>query len=147
FLKAHPEVRHSYTRRKSPDPDGPIISVTWYEAAQYCRWLSEQEGVKPEQMCYSSVEEIERCKDGRAPLPLPADYLSRTGYRLPTEAEYEYACRAEAETSRFYGAAEERLANYAWYSHNSQNRTWPVGQKKPNDFGLFDGLGNVWQWC
>jgi serine/threonine protein kinase/formylglycine-generating enzyme required for sulfatase activity len=147
FLKVHPEVGHSYNRRYSPDPDGPIIMETWYEAAQYCRWLSEQEEVPEDHMCYPPVEVIEKSKDARTPLRLPADYLSRTGYRLPTEAEWEYACRAGAHTSRFYGGDEGLLARYAWCIHNSQDRTWPVGQKRPNDCGLFDMHGNVWTWC
>jgi formylglycine-generating enzyme required for sulfatase activity/serine/threonine protein kinase len=147
FLRAHPEVEHYYTKRYSPDPGGPIIGVTWYEAAQYCRWLSEQEGVPEDQMCYPPVEVIEKSKDGTTSLKLPADYLSRTGYRLPTEAEWEYACRADTRTSRSYGGGDDLLPRYAWYLANSQDRTWPVGQKRPNDFGLFDMHGNVWNWC
>jgi formylglycine-generating enzyme required for sulfatase activity len=146
FLRAHPEVEHSYTKKYSPDTDGPIIGVTWYEAAQYCRWLSEQEGVAEDQMCYPPVEVIEKSKHDTTPLKLPTDYLHRTGYRLPTEAEWEYACRAGTRTSRSYGSSEDLLPRYAWYIHNSQGRTWPVGQKRPNDFGLFDMHGNVWQW-
>jgi formylglycine-generating enzyme required for sulfatase activity len=143
FGKAHPAVK-----QHSPDPDGPIVIVTWYDAAQYCRWLSEQEGIPEEEMCYPSIEEIEKSKDGVTPLRLPADYLSRKGYRLPTEAEWEYACRAEATTPRFYGGgSEDLLAVYAWYNKNSQDRAWPVGQKRPNDFGLFDMHGNAWDWC
>ena len=146
FLKAHPEVKHFYTERYSPEADGPITAVTWYEAAQYCRWLSEQEGVKDDQMCYPSVGEIEKCKDGKA-LKLPSNYLSRTGYRLPSEAEWEYGCRAGAVSSRFYGSSVEMLGQYGWYQQNAQDRTWPVGQKKPNGFGLFDMHGNTWDWC
>jgi serine/threonine protein kinase/formylglycine-generating enzyme required for sulfatase activity len=147
FLRAHPEVRHYYTHKWSPDPNGPIITVTWYQAAQYCRWLSEQEGIPEDQMCYPPVEEIETCQKGGRPLKLPADFLARTGYRLPTEAEWEYACRAQSRTARYYGSGVELLGRYAWYLQNALDRTWPVGQKRPNDFGFFDLHGNVWNWC
>jgi formylglycine-generating enzyme required for sulfatase activity len=66
---------------------------------------------------------------------------------LPTEAEIEYATRAGALTSRFYGETEELLHKYAWYTKNSQGKTWPVGGLKPNDLGLFDMQGNVYTWC
>jgi formylglycine-generating enzyme required for sulfatase activity len=147
FLKANPDVKHSYTRRFSPDLDGPVISVTWYEAAQYCRWLSEQEGFEESDMVYPSVEEIEKCKDGKTALKMPANYLKRKGYRMPTEAEWEHACRAGAVSSRFYGSSIHMLGHYAWYQENVHDRTWPVGQKKPNGFGLFDMHGNTWDWC
>jgi formylglycine-generating enzyme required for sulfatase activity len=141
FLRERPDVRHNYMKQYSPEADTPIVGVTWYEAAQYCNWLSEKEGIPEEEWCYPRHADI---KEGMTSFP---DYLKRKGYRLPAEAEWEYACRAEAGTSHYYGGGEELLRRYAWYQHNAGNRTWPVGQKRPNDLGLFDMHGNVWQWC
>src|SRR5262249_23739273 len=123
-----------------PKADGPILAVNWFQAAQYCNWLSEKEGLPESEWCYPKHKAI---KDG---MRLPADFLKRKGYRLPTEAEWEYACRAGARTSHSYGRSVELLPRYAWFLDNSQDQAWPVGQKRPNDLGLFDMHGNVWNW-
>jgi formylglycine-generating enzyme required for sulfatase activity len=139
FLRFLPKFRYSEMRR-FPDPSCPMGGVLWYEAAAYCNWLSKQEGIPEDQWCYemNPQGEVVRLKE---------KYLSLTGYRLPMEAEWEYACRAETVTSRFYGESEELLSQYGWYLLNSWERTWPVGSKKPNDLGLFDMHGHVLTWC
>lgn len=118
----------------------PLTSVTWFLAASYCNLLSKKESIPEDQWCYVT--------DAKGGVKLKANCLSLTGYRLPTEAEIEYAIRAGATTSRFYGETEELLDNYAWYFWNFDgNPLMPVGMKKPNDFGLFDALGNCFTWC
>jgi formylglycine-generating enzyme required for sulfatase activity len=123
FLRFLPKFGHNMLGRY-PEPSCPIGGVTWFEAAAYCNWLSEEERIPEKQWCY----EIK----GKE-ITLKANYLSLSGYRLPTEAEMEYATRAGALTARYYGETEELLSRYAWYEKNSQERTWPVGSKKPND--------------
>jgi eukaryotic-like serine/threonine-protein kinase len=119
--------------------DLPVVATSWHQAAAYCNWLSKEEGIDKDQWCYE-------IKDGQV-TRLKSNYLSLTGYRLPTEAEMEYATRAGALTSRYYGETEELLRKYAWYWKYSQGKTWPVGSLKPNDLGLFDMQGNVYTWC
>jgi len=127
----------------SPDLDGPMIGVTWFGAAAYCNWLSKQEGLPRDQWCYLPNER--GVYD--VGMTIPADSLKRTGYRLPAEAEWEYACRAGTVTSRYHGLSKSLLDAYARYAANSNEHAWPSGSLLPNDLGLFDMLGNVAEWC
>ncbi|MES2388139.1 MAG: formylglycine-generating enzyme family protein [Bacteroidota bacterium] len=107
----------------------PVESVTWKEAVKFCNLLSEKEGLEA---CYIFEPGSE----------LISFNPSVCGYRLPTEAEWEYACKAGTSGIR-YGD----LGSIAWYKANSAGTTHDTGLKEPNPWGLYDMLGNVWEWC
>jgi formylglycine-generating enzyme required for sulfatase activity len=138
FLRFRPD--HKYSPRFAPSQECPANYVDWFSAIAYCNWLSQQEGIPESQWCYETNAAGE-------PIKLKEKFLSLTGYRLPTEAEWEFACRAGATAARFYGESLKLLDEYAWAYSNAQDTTWPVALRKPNDLGLFDVYGNVWQWC
>ena len=135
--------RRAISTGSAPIPKDRGSRPDWYTAAHYCNWLSEQEGLPKDQWCYLP-NEAGAYAEG---MSIPADVLERTGYRLPTEAEWEYACRAGAVTSRYYGHSIDLLDAYAWYQANSKEHAWTCGSLLPNDLGLFDMLGNVYEWC
>jgi formylglycine-generating enzyme required for sulfatase activity len=138
----HNGLPPSFVHQYSPDHDGPMIGFTWYIAAEYCNWLSEQEGLPKDQWCYLP-NEAGAYAEG---MTIPADVHRRTGYRLPTEAEWEFACRSGTVTSYYFGLSTELLGKYAWYQANSKDHAWSCGSLLPNDLGLFDMLGNEFEW-
>ncbi|QDV38848.1 formylglycine-generating enzyme family protein [Tautonia plasticadhaerens] len=142
FLRNHPELpehRDPSTLREAPTGDCPAAAVSWYDAARFCNWASQLEGLPEDQWCYP-----EPVGPG---MTLPDDHLDRLGYRLPTEAEWEYACRAGSAASRPFGGSDPRLEHYAWSITNADRQLHPVGSLKPNDLGVFDLLGNASEWC
>jgi acetoin utilization deacetylase AcuC-like enzyme/formylglycine-generating enzyme required for sulfatase activity len=111
-------------------PDRPVEQISWANAALYCNLRSRDEGLQP---CYD--EQTAKC-NSRA-----------NGYRLPTEAEWEYACRAGSDGAYWFGSDGRLLKEHAWYAENASKKTQPVAQKQPNAWGLFDVHGNVAEWC
>jgi len=111
--------------------DLPVESVSWLDAVKFCNKLSEREKRTP----FYRIDGTEVTLAGG------------NGYRLPTEAEWEYACRAKSTTLYPFGDDADKLGEHGWFEGNSESQTHPVGQKLPNAWGLYDTLGNVWEWC
>jgi sulfatase modifying factor 1 len=108
----------------------PVEQVRWSDAVKFCNARSCREGLQP---CYDL--QTWQCN------------FEANGYRLPTEAEWEYACRAGTATAYFFGDSPSLLGEYAWFDKNAGGHPQPVRHKRPNPWGLYDMCGNLWQWC
>jgi len=121
----------------------PVENVSWYEAILFCNALSAREGLAP----YYRLENyrLENGVETATDVQIPDS--TGHGYRLPTEAEWECACRAGNTARYFFGDDLSKLAQYAWFSENGGLMPHRVGERRPNDWGLFDMYGNVAEWC
>ena len=139
FLDANPGRPSIRWAEYSPDDRCPVTGANWYHAVEYCNWLSSVEGLEPVYVPNANG-------NYNIGMSFHDDCLNRSGYRLPTRAEWEYMARAGASTAWSFGDTPELLPNYGWFVENSGERSLPVGSLKPNDFGLFDTHGNVLEW-
>ncbi len=136
YMDKYPVTQEEYERVMGENPSrwkggrNPVEQVRWSDAVRYCNARSRLEGLQP---CYNL--ETWECD------------FDADGYRLPMEAEWEFACRAGTKTRYFFGDNPRKLKLYAWFKGNSGGRPRPVGRKLPNPWGLYDMYGNVWEWC
>jgi formylglycine-generating enzyme required for sulfatase activity len=110
----------------------PVSGVDWYDAVAYCSWLSEKAGLTP---CYSGGGKVTKCD------------FQADGYRLPTEAEWEFAARGGIQSHGYLYSGSNDPDEIGWHAGNSGGHAHPVGQKKPNELGIHDMSGNRWEWC
>jgi formylglycine-generating enzyme required for sulfatase activity len=115
----------------------PVINVSWLGAVKYCNWLSTRFG-------YDRVYELKIDSNGTTVEKINWD---ANGYRLPTEAEWEYVAKGGSKSQGFSFPGSNDPTKVAWFSENSDDKPHPVGTLKPNELGIYDLSGNAWEWC
>ncbi len=133
YDKYSEDIEKTYVNVNIPDRETfPVSAIDWYAAVEYCDWLSEKAGLTS---CYSGGGKATRC-----------DFLAN-GYRLPTEAEWEFAAQGGIQSQGFLYSGSNDPDEIGWHAGNSGGKSHPVGQKSPNELGIYDMSGNRWEWC
>ncbi len=125
----------SYFKYRTDNLRHPVENVNWFDAVRYCNALSAKESLKSAYLIKGKGNTAEVIE------------LKSDGYRLPTEAEWEYGCRAGTRSAYFFGDNARELSKYAWFGEGSEGSTHPVGEKQVSPWGMYDIYGNVWEWC
>lgn len=127
--------------------DNPMVFVSWYDAAEYANWLSEQRGLTPAYEIDPDRQDPDNISENDPKKWTVTRNDRANGYRLPSGAEWEYAAKGGGRQAAFEYAGSDAPDAVAWHGLNAQKRTRPAGAKQPNGAGLYDLSGNVWEWC
>lgn len=122
--------------------NNPVEQVTWFDAISYANALSEKCGFIP----YYTIKNVIK-ENNRIISALVEINNSSNGYRLPTESEWEYAARGGKSSKGHVYAGSDKIGDVAWYDDNSDSKPSKVGLKEPNELGIYDMSGNIWEWC
>jgi hypothetical protein len=139
FLRFKPDF--DFMPQVSSEATSPINGISFHDAAEFCNWLNEHEGVPPGMACYRRIAGPDRAYE-----PVP-NHRDLAGFRLPADYEFDVFCSAGTTTRRYFGDTDALFERYAWILPGSGGKAHPVARKLPNDLGLFDTLGNLQEWC